>query len=236
MLRKDLAVFTLRNRLLVLGAFFLAALQTVGMGEVYFFVGLMLASALAVFVPVVEWFHTTDSLLHSLPVRRSTVVLARYLSTVLAGCAAFVAWVCVGWMLRPILVPEAPGPAMWMSLQGALTFLGAFGLLTAFFLPLYFGVGIGRAALAFFGLMPLLALAGYASAGVAWGPTAGGAVARQAAGAPIVLPSSLISARISSLVATVGPGWALVAIALGMGSILALSGRLALRWFRRREL
>ncbi|MEJ2204378.1 MAG: ABC-2 transporter permease [Gemmatimonadota bacterium] len=227
LVRKDLTVFTPRDRWWVTGAFLMAALQTVRADELYFVVGLILAGALAVYVPALEWFHETDSLLHSLPVRRGTVVLARYVSALLAGGVALVVWVGAGWVLRPLLAPDRTGPAMWMTLEGLLTFASAFALLAALFFPLYFRLGVGRGALAFLGLLLVLVPAGYASAGLAWGPAA--------AGASLVLPSSLVGARVSALVGAVGPVLALGAVLAGIGVILTSSGLLSAHGLRRRE-
>lgn len=227
LVRKDLTVFTPRDRWWVSGAFLLAAVQTVRADELYFVVGLILAAALAVYVPVLEWFHDTDSLLYSLPVRRGSVVLGRYVSTLLAGGLALAVWVGSGSVLRPILAPDPAGPAMWMTLEGLLTFGSAFALLAALFLPLYFRLGVGRGALAFLGLLLVLVPAVYASAGLAWGPTA--------AGASLVLPSSLVGARVSALVGAVGPAVALGVLLAGLTVILTLSGLLSTHGLRRRE-
>lgn len=233
LLAKDLAVFARRDRIFVLGVFLLAALQTVSTDEAFFLIALALAGALIVYVPVVEWFHQTDALLHSLPARRTTVVLARYLSALVGLGLAGIAWASAGWLLRPILDADAAGPALWSTLEGLATFFVWVCLLASLFLPLYFRLGWGRGALAFLGLVPVLLLVGYGTAGMAWGPASGGASG--IAGLPLLPPSSLVSSRISALVDAIGPGWALAAIIVAMGSSLALSERLSARWLERRE-
>ena len=236
-LTKDLAVLSVRGFLAVLGVFLLAAVQTVTVEEVYFILGLALACALSAYVPAVEWFQETNPMLHSLPVRRATVVLARYLASVGAALVALGAWVSAGWIFRPLLAPEQTAPAMWMTVEGLLTYGVAFAVLAALFFPLYFRFGFARGGFAFLGGLPLLMLIGYGTAGVAWGPNVAtiGVAGAAPGGAGVVLPSTLLSSRVSALVAGIGPGWALAAILVGIGGILAFSERLSVRWYGRRE-
>jgi hypothetical protein len=233
LLGKDLAVFSRRDRIIVFGAFFLAALQTVPNDEAFFLIAVALAGALIVYVPVVEWFQDTDPMLHSLPARRATVVLARYVSALAGLGLAGIAWVSAGWLLGTILDAHAAGPALWGTFEGLVTFSVSICFLVSLFLPFHFRMGMGRGSLAFLGLVPVLLIAGYGTAGVAWGPASGGASG--VAGLPLFPPSSLVSSRISALVGAVGPGWALAAIIVAMGSILAFSERLSVRWLKSRE-
>jgi len=217
LLRKDLAVFIPRDRFLVALIYLLAHPMVLPTDEAFFWLGIGLAGALALYVPIMEWHQETDRMLSSLPVRRTTVVLARYLSSVLACVFAGVAWISTGRLLAPLLDAGRTTPGMWTTFEGILTFFLMAVLLIALFLPLYFRFGIGRGATVFlgmsFGVYVLVSL-----------PSG------------LVMPGADAQARSSSLTVSVGPGWVLFLILAGMGAALAVSGRLSARWFERRDL
>ena len=77
LLRKERFVFRPQDRFLVFGIFFLPALQAVAIDEFYFILGIAFTATLAIWVPVIEWYQEADQMLHSLPVRRDAVVVAR---------------------------------------------------------------------------------------------------------------------------------------------------------------
>jgi len=228
LLRKDLQVFDARDAAIVLGAYLLLAAQIGRWDEGAFWLGVALAGALVVAVPFAEWLFDAERLLGSLPVRRATVVLARY-AAALAGCgAAAVVWIASGRLLAPLLAPHRTGPAMWDTLEGVLAFLVVATGLVAIFLPLYFRLALGRAALAF-GPVCLVLLA-VSSAVV---PASGAAAP---AGVPLSPPSEIIHLGVEALVARAGPVPAVVLTVAGLGAMLAVSGWLSLRGFERRDL
>jgi hypothetical protein len=246
LVKKDLIVFQRRDRFFVFGAFLLTALQTVRVDEVYFFVGVALALVLAAYVPALEWFHGTDAMLHSLPVSPETVVEARFVASLLAAGTALVCWIAAGWLLRPLLAADSPAPALWMTLQGTLAFFTVFCLLAALLIPLYFGLGAGRALVALLVLLPPLILAGYLTAGVGWGPgVVSGAGATSAPGAAtgaaavpgtgFFPPSALVTARLGALREALGSPGAVGVTLVGLGGILYLSLWTSVLWLRRRE-
>jgi hypothetical protein len=220
--------FTLRDRAYVFGVFLLAALQTVYVDEAFFFLAVALAGALATYVPVVEWFQEADPMLHSLPVGRSTVVVARYIIAVVAGGIAGIAWAATGQILLPILASSRTAPGMWMSLGGVLTFVIAAGLLFSFFFPLYFRLGMARGAAAFLGVSFLLLVLGYGTAGLVGGPAA-------AAAHGLIPPSALIRTRVLAMLGAVGPAGTLAIILVGLALLFAASLKLSQIGFRERE-
>jgi len=229
MLRKERIAFTPRDRFFVLGVFALASLQTLRVDELFFFLGLALGVALFIYLPVIEWYQETDPMLHSLPVRRDIVVLARYLVAIVAGGGAGIIWSATGHLLLPILAAGRETPSLFMTFEGGLTFLLAFALVAILFLPMYFGWGLVRGGLAFLGSCGVLFPLAYATAGLGWGP--GGV------GSPsLIPPSRLISARVGALIAGLGSAGALTVILLGLAGGFWISIMLSQTLFRKREL
>ena len=233
LVRKDWAVFSLRGRISVFGIFILAALQVLYVDELFLLLGVLLAATVAVYVPTVEWFQETDPMLHSLPIDRNLVVLSRYLTAVLGGLLAGVVWNAAGRMLLPLLSVGRENPAMWMTLEGILTFVLAAGLMVALFFPLYFGLGMGRGALAFLLTSVILLMLAYATAGLAWGPAVGSADA--ASHLLAVPPSALIRTRLSALISGLGVAETLTLVLVALALAFYASIRLSEFFFRKRE-
>ena len=217
LLRKDLAVFLPRDRVLIVLAYLLAHHTAFRSEEVFLWLGIVLAGALALYVPLVEWHQETDRMLSSLPVRRATVVFSRYLSSCLALVVAGGAWVSSGFLLARLLSPLGHTPGMWATFPGVITFFLLAGMLLALYLPLYFRFGLGRGA----GVFAALGFALYVLASVPLG---------------VFAPGDRLQSWISHLTASIGPGWVLFLILGGLGAAMALSERLSVRWFVRRDL
>ena len=156
-------------------------------------------------------------MMSSLPLRRTTVVLSRYLASVLACGVAGLAWVSTGRILAPVLDTGFAPPAMWTTFEGILTFFLMSGLLLSLFLPLYFRFGLGRGALIFMGLF----VGSYVLASVSLG---------------IIIPGQALETVVGNLNGRVGSGWALVLVLGGLGAVVAGSSGLSARWFEKRDL
>jgi len=221
LLRKDWAVFIPRDRVLVTLIYLLAHPMVLPHEEAFFWLGIGLTGALALYVPIMEWHQETDRMLSSLPVRRATVVISRYISSLIACGVAGVAWISAGHLLAPLLDTLLDGgramPGMWTTFEGILTFFAMAGLLIALFLPLYFWFGMGRGVIVYLGMSFVLFVLASLPAGV-------------------VMPRAAVQGWISAMTASVGPGWVLFLILVGIGAAMALSGRLSVRWFERRDL
>jgi hypothetical protein len=132
-----------------------------------------------------------------------------------------VAWISTGLLLAPplaSLLEHAEGvPRVWISFESALAFFFVTHTLVALFLPLYFRLGLGRAALLFFGLCPLfLFLVAFFSGHMMIGQA--------------------VLAWLHTLRGSVGAGWVLF-IVLGItGVFLTLSGGVSCRVFVNRDL
>ena len=221
LLRKDWAVLVPRDRFLIALIYLLAHPMALPSEEAFFWLGIALAGALVMYVPIMEWHQETDRMLSSLPVRRTTVVFARYLSSIIACGVAGVAWISTGHLLVPLLSPLLDGASdmlgMWATFEGLLTYFTTAGLLITLFLPLYFRFGLGRGAMVFMasslGLFVLVTLR-----------------------SGLFAPGDALETRISAMTMTMGPGWVLFLILGGMGVLLTFSARLSGRWFKRRDL
>lgn len=238
LLRKDVAVFRPRDRALVALVWVLGALQTVRYDPAYLWFGVMLAGALAVMVPVVEWRLDAERMVGSLPVPRSTVVSARYVSAVLACAVAWIAWAVTGHLLAPLLLQGRAGPAVWATLEGALTFAVLCGVLLASFLPLYFRLGLGRAVLAFAALgvgLYLIAAVVAGAAGFHPGPAGADSGSVGMVGV-FPAPGTALRLGIGRLLARTGSAGGLVVVVVGVSLLLAASARASVRLFSTREL
>jgi hypothetical protein len=221
LLRKDLAVFILRDRLLVALVYLLAHPMVFPSEEAFFWLGICLAVALVLYIPIIEWHQETDRMLSSLPVRRATVVYSRYLSSILATLVAGMAWVSTGILLAPffgsLLDPGHSMLQIWTTFEGIMGFFSVAVLLLCLFLPLHFRFGLGRAATLFVGLC--LGLFAIVSLSVG-----------------LVSPGELVRSFLSSLAASVGPGLTLFLVLGGLGAVVAASSGASVKWFERRDL
>ena len=221
LLRKDLAVFIPRDRLLLALVYLLAHPMVLPNQEAFFWLGISLAGALALYVPTIEWHQETDRMLSSLPVRRATVVYSRYLSSILATVLAGVAWVSTGSLIAPLLAPLSNHGSelapIWATFEGVLALVMVAVFLLSLFLPLYFRFGLGRGALVFVALVFGLFLVVSFSIG-------------------LMGPGETLRDLLSSLTASVGPGWVLFLVLGGLGGVVAASSRVSVRGFERRDL
>lgn len=224
LLATEQAVFSGRLRGLVAFVFALAAVQTIRSDEAYLWLGVLTAGALTLVVPVMEWRLGTDRLVLSLPVRRATVVRARYVMAGMAAIGGWATWLVAGHLLAPILAPDRPGPAWWATLPGHLAFFSLTATLLATFLPLHFRFGLGRATVAVFPVLLALYLLGLGLA-----PASG------AVGPPLVPPGALARSTAELLVQRAGAFGAVSLVALGLAAMIAGSMALSTRGFRRRD-
>jgi hypothetical protein len=228
LLRKEWIVFSHRVPFFVFGVFILASLQTVRVGDAYLLVGVALAAALALYVPAVEWFEESNPMLHSLPVSRGGVVVARYVVAVLAGGVAGVVWGATGRLLLPLLDAGRETPAMWLTVEGMLTFFVLVGLFFALLLPLHFRLGLGRGFVAFLALSLGLMGVGYGTMSLATRSTRDGTLVLHA-------PGELVRVPLPALASDVGLAGTLTAVLVGMALLTGVSILLSRRWFARRE-
>ena len=158
-------------------------------------------------------------MLSSLPVRRRTIVVARYLSSVLWVLIAAVAWLTSGRLLVPILSQpweSGMGPT-WATLPGVLSFVVVATVVLNLFLPLYFRLGFGRALIAFVGLS-LLSLGASA---VVLG---------------LVPLATNLEGWFLGLIQEVGSGWVLAGVLATLALVVAATGTASVAGFRSRDL
>jgi hypothetical protein len=217
LLRKDLAVFRSRDRFLILLIYLLGHPTVLPNEEAFFWLGVGLVGALALYVPAVEWHQETDQMLSSLPVSRATVVFSRYISSIVSCALGAGAWVSTGSLLGPVLGADGAVPGMWATLPGITAFVSVAILLLSLFLPLYFRYGLGKGAMIFVPSVMGLYLLSIQSRGFA-------------------APATAVRDGVEAFSASVGPGWVLFLILLLLAAMVAASGRLSVRWFEKRDL
>lgn len=217
LLRKDLAVFRVRDRFLVALVYLLGHPTVLPHQEAFFWLGIALVGALALYVPTIEWHQETDRMLSSLPVSRAKVVFSRYLSSLVACAVGAGAWVSTGYLLGPLLAAGRSTPGMWTTFPGITAFVGMAVLMISLFLPLYFRFGLGLGAIAFFALC----LGLYVLASIPSGP---------------VVPGEAVASWIKGMAESIGPGWVLFLTLAGLGVVVAASGRVSAGVFEKRDL
>ena len=218
LLRKDLTVFTPLTRGLVGGVFVLATVQTFLQDEAFFWLAVGLAAALVAVVPIVEWHLDVDRLVSSLPVKRATIVWARYLSAAFACALAGGAWTITGRLLAPLLAAEGSIPGAWATLDGLLAYSLVVVVLCTLFLPAYFRFGLGRGT-AVFAFVCLLLVAVGSTLALGSGP-----------------PGQAIRTMVRGWIEARGPLYVIGLVSAAGGSAWVLSAWLAARGLRTRDL
>jgi hypothetical protein len=146
--------------LLALLAFVLYAASPLGwISLAYMLLGGLLVLGCLLITAAIEDKFKTETLVASLPVRRATIVAGRYLLagllTLVCGAAVFGALVplsrLVGRESRMLM-----NPRLMLSVDGAAGYLLFVVLLVAFFLPFYFGLGLGKGSAFFAGALMAL--------------------------------------------------------------------------------
>jgi hypothetical protein len=112
----------------------------------YFWMSLSAACGWTVAQVMIEWQVDADRLLGSLPVTRTTVVEARYVSALAALALGAVLYVAYGYALTAVatvrVIERWHGTPGWASFTAVTAFLIVGYLLTVGFLPFYFRFGL----------------------------------------------------------------------------------------------
>ena len=167
-----------------------------------------------------------ESLYGSLPLKRATIVRARYVLAGLLGAAG--AMIVFGTI--PLLgvaagsSHEEPAMAFLLSVEGVVGFLLAVAPAVLIFLPLCFRYGFGRGSLRFGIVMGALGLMATAAAGPIMSQDPGGSPLRSAVGA------------LTSIRASLGTPLFIAAAFLATAGLTWMSLALSLRAYERREL
>jgi hypothetical protein len=209
----------------------LAELQMSRSGAGFFWVGVTCAALILVGVSMLEWKHDAEPFVHSLPVTRAMVVCGRYVTAAAIGMLSLIVAAAVGTARGlGLAVQGAPWPR-WVSGDMALAFLLAFSLIAVVYLPCFFRWGFGKGNVA-----AACVLTGGIIVSDVMGPAAAsvpGLAGRSATHAG--LPPGRIPHGIAVLVEQAGLGAAgIIVLALAAG-LLALSARVSIRAYERRE-
>jgi ABC-type Na+ efflux pump permease subunit len=201
--------------------------------EFFFWVNVALAGAFTGVLLTIEWRLDADRFLNSLPVSRADVVKARYLAALGAALVATALYGLYGHALTAVgrgrvsrlWGVSTPG---WESWEGLLALFLVVALLSFAFLPFHFRLGFGRGSAAFAAWAAPLA-----SLGLLWlvreaaGTTRGGA---------IPLPAEALREGLERLSLSVGPGLAAAAALAAVVGVGAVSLRLSVASYEKRDL
>ncbi|MBN2198370.1 MAG: ABC-2 transporter permease [Candidatus Aminicenantes bacterium] len=204
---------------------------------VYLLVNMVIAFILVLAVPIVEDTQRLEPFLCSLPLKRRQVVGARYLSAGMILLASLAIMETAAPLFSAVFEIEGARPGILLSPAGALSFLLPMIVFLSLFLPLYFRLGLGKAL----SILPIVILALSAFFG---------AVIRLAAwlihepwtaifpldaeiGVVPYKPFLPLASRLTNSLGTPA-GWALILLAGGV--IVALSLRVSIRCYEKKDL
>ena len=224
--------------LLALVAFGLYAASPLGwISLAYMLLGGVLVLGCLLITAAIEDKFKTETLVASLPLRRSTVVAGRYL---LAGLLTLACGAVVFGALVPLsrLVRGEPrmlmNPALMLSVDAAAGYLLFVVLLVGVFLPFYFGLGLGKGSAFFSGALMALSAVFYGAERL-W-------IARSGGGRGILnlVPGQDIGGAFIRLIGSVRAGLGDVFFALAVLTVFAVAAgsslALSIFLYEKREL
>ena len=130
--------------LLILLLYLLHAPINLKLSAGYLLTSLAMIFFVATGVTFIDWHYDTDLFIASLPLGRSTVVRARYLTAgiaILFGCALCS---CYGVVLDSLIDRDRMTLSSLKTVEGIFVFAGASIFLVSLFFPLYFCWGCGK--------------------------------------------------------------------------------------------
>ena len=131
--------------------FIIVATPFIEFNLLFLLANVILTFVLVLGIPIIDDIYRTDPLFGSLPLRRSDVVKARYLSSggiILGGLFLLLG---TGHFLGFLFPTDNVNLGPILGGRAAVAFLILAALLVSFFLPFYFRLGLGRAIFAFMG-------------------------------------------------------------------------------------
>ena len=221
---------------LIVPAHVLFCVQAFLVPELDFWMNLAVALAWTAAIALVEWQSDTDRLLASLPAARTTIVEARYASSLAAVAIGALLYVVYGHAVMAVATDRLTArwsgttPA-WTSADGVAAFLLLGYVLVVAFLPFYFRFGFPRGA-TLFSVSAAVAIA------VATALTRLGGRGEFAAGPAHAgfAPSETVRGWLSSLSAWLGPELASLSVLAAAAALGVLSVRLSIQFYKGRDL
>jgi ABC-2 type transport system permease protein len=130
--------------------FFVILLSTfVFSGFLFLSAAVILTFFMVISIPIIEDKYRTEQIISSLPVKKQSIVLSRYISSFfITGIGLFLYFVS-GFLYKSIFKDNIAGLKSVVSLEGGVVFFFLSLLLVSLFLPFYFKLGISRALLVF---------------------------------------------------------------------------------------
>lgn len=209
----------------------LMGLQVFSSGSAFFWGTVVSASLLLIGTCALDWKNGADLFVQSLPVTRASVVRARYLTAAAAGLLTLALGAALGIAAALILDTRGIPWPRWVAADVGLSFVVAYAVVVAVYLPCHFRWGFGRgnlaAALALAAMLVLADATRTLASEVM--PRADGTTSAEA------LPIGQIPAAVAFLAGRLGVGPAALLLGAAVCALLWLSSGAAVRATRRRE-
>ncbi len=209
----------------------LMGLQVFSSGSAFFWGTVVSASLLLIGTCALDWKNGADLFVQSLPVTRASVVRARYLTAAAAGLLTLALGAALGIAAALILDTRGIPWPRWVAADVGLSFVGAYAVVVAVYLPCHFRWEFGRgnvAAALFLAAALLVADAADPLVPAAW---AGRATVVTDAG----LPLGCIPRAVALMAGRWGLALTSLAVIAASAVILWSSSQVAVRAARRRE-
>ena len=229
---KDLRVA--RKWLLIITPFYLVyAAQFFSITPLYLIVNMLNTFVLAMGVTIIDDYHKAHTLLCSMPVRRRTLVAARYFSSILMLTLGMAACFAYGLLLNRFVTIDYGSFDLSLIGSTIVPYLAITALLLCLFFPFYFRFGILKGVIVFtisvtalvvlsVGLLSLLRAIGIESIGT-W---------VQSISEPRGMAIFTIVSRMRDAIA---PALFVPLVCGFLGAVLAISVLLSIRYYEKRE-
>jgi hypothetical protein len=205
-------------------------------GAAYLITGIIMTLFFAIAVLFIDDYFKTPPLYASLPLRRSTVVGARYLSAALITALSLGLFLAFTRFFIEVLGSRAAKLVGLLMLEPMILFLTAVILLSCLYLPFYFRFGSGKALIMFIAILTAAALMLTFLAQVLHPIAEGGASQASPEWGPVHSPIAFIGALIAKGEESLGPVFLLPALGVFLSLAVWISIRISIHYYQRRDL
>lgn len=135
--------------IIIIPLYLLYALQFFSFNLAYIFTNIIYTFFLAMGITIIDYKYNTDQLFLSLPLKRATIVIAKYTTSYIGILLGTTFCFIYGYLLDFIIIPGEVNFDSYLILQGILPYLFILLFFISLFYPYYFRFGIGKGLIAF---------------------------------------------------------------------------------------